>query len=60
MPYIQVNKDCNENIGRVDNELKLLATSKKFPDDNVVKFYGIITTMYCNYNCLIFIEFNSC
>ena len=33
---MQINNDCNENLGKVDNELKLLATSKKFPEDNVV------------------------
>ena len=32
----QINSDCNENIGRVDNELKLLATTKRFLEDDVV------------------------
>lgn len=31
----EVNNNCNENIGRVDNELKLLATTKRFPQDDV-------------------------
>ncbi|XP_065898573.1 FYVE, RhoGEF and PH domain-containing protein 4-like [Dysidea avara] len=31
----RINSDCNENIGRVDNELKLLATTKRFLEDDV-------------------------
>ena len=42
MLSVQINSDCNENIGRVDNELKLLATTKKFPEDNVVSKYCYI------------------
>jgi len=43
----QINSDCNENIGRVDNELKLLATTKKFPEDDVVSNkFCMVKTLY--------------
>ena len=54
---MQINKNCNENIGRVDNELKLLATSKKFPEDNVVCYSIYKHIVFTRNN---FIEFNSC
>ena len=32
---IQIASDCNENIRRAENELKLFAITKRFPHDEV-------------------------
>lgn len=34
---IQIATDCNENIRRAENELRLFAISKRFPSDDVVR-----------------------
>ena len=33
---MQVATDCNENIRRIENELKLISITRQFPNDDVV------------------------
>lgn len=33
---LQIATDCNENIRRAENELRLFAISKRFPNEDVV------------------------
>ena len=48
----KIATDCNENIRRAENDLRLYAISKRFPNDEVVcqnisLYNNVLFTIYC-------------